>query len=164
MSDVSIPDVFDYMTYVNYRSNRDNDPSISPERWEKIYGPSVKSMEVRYQSELVGKLALINGAHFKQVSEVPTEKLDEIIAKIERIERKVVLSDDLMSVEEVAKRLGKHEVTIRSKYKSLIGYAKIKGEIYFKRSDFDAYINRHYIPSTETNNKQVAKRVARGST
>jgi hypothetical protein len=43
--------LIDYLTYCNYRFNRKRSPQISVERWEKIYGPSTKEMESRFQRE-----------------------------------------------------------------------------------------------------------------
>ncbi len=39
------------LTYSSYRYNRTLSPEISAERWEKVYGPSAKDMEVRFQKE-----------------------------------------------------------------------------------------------------------------
>ena len=39
------------LTYVNYAANRDRAPEITPERWERIYGPTTPAMEARYQRE-----------------------------------------------------------------------------------------------------------------
>jgi len=44
-------EVVDILTYANYKHNRQLDPSISAERWEKVYGPSVYAMEKKLQEE-----------------------------------------------------------------------------------------------------------------
>lgn len=41
----------DRLTYVSYTTNRDAAPDITPERWKKVYGPEVDSMEATYQAE-----------------------------------------------------------------------------------------------------------------
>ena len=44
-------ELVDILTYANYKHNRQLDPSISAERWEKVYGPSVYAMEKKFQEE-----------------------------------------------------------------------------------------------------------------
>lgn len=44
-------DIVSDLTYRNYAYNRDISPDITPERWEKIYGPVTQAMEKRYQKE-----------------------------------------------------------------------------------------------------------------
>jgi hypothetical protein len=44
--------IIDELTYVNYRANRGYSPEITPERWEKVYGPKVYRMEQRFQMEV----------------------------------------------------------------------------------------------------------------
>jgi hypothetical protein len=41
----------DFLTYCNYAHNRELSPGVSPEQWEKVYGPNTKEMERRYQAE-----------------------------------------------------------------------------------------------------------------
>lgn len=43
--------VLDELTYISYAHNRNLSPDVSPERWAKVYGPSARLMEVRYQAE-----------------------------------------------------------------------------------------------------------------
>jgi hypothetical protein len=43
--------LMDELTYSNYRYNRVLSPEITPERWERVYGPSAKEMEARFQKE-----------------------------------------------------------------------------------------------------------------
>jgi hypothetical protein len=40
----------DRLTYINYASNRDFAPEVSPERWGRIF-PNVPEMEAMYQAE-----------------------------------------------------------------------------------------------------------------
>lgn len=47
-----IIDLVDELTYINYRYNREISPHITPERWEKSYGPQVRQMEERFQREI----------------------------------------------------------------------------------------------------------------
>lgn len=39
------------LTYINYAYNRRRSPDVSPERWEKVYGPQTWVMEERFQRE-----------------------------------------------------------------------------------------------------------------
>ena len=48
-------ELVDILTYANYKHNRQLDPSISAERWEKVYGPSVYAMEKKFQEETNAK-------------------------------------------------------------------------------------------------------------
>ena len=41
----------DDLIYFNYRHNRTISPEVTPERWEKIYGPNTMAMEERFQAE-----------------------------------------------------------------------------------------------------------------
>lgn len=43
------------LTYINYSANRVAAPDITPQSWEKIYGPDVEWMEERFQQEKAGK-------------------------------------------------------------------------------------------------------------
>jgi hypothetical protein len=43
------------LTYMNYAHNRNISPEITPERWEKVYGPRTPEMELRYQNEKVAQ-------------------------------------------------------------------------------------------------------------
>lgn len=43
--------VVDELIFINYAANRDCSPEVTPERWKKVYGPSVDEMEARYQAE-----------------------------------------------------------------------------------------------------------------
>ena len=45
-------DIVDDLTYINYAFNRDISPTITPEQWAKLYGPSTDKMEHRYQQEI----------------------------------------------------------------------------------------------------------------
>lgn len=45
-------EVVDYLTYRNYVHNRRIAPHVTPERWEKVYGPGAREMEEQYQREL----------------------------------------------------------------------------------------------------------------
>ena len=47
----SIQDVLDHLTYTSYAHNRRLCPDTPPERWEKVYGPSVWEMEEQFQRE-----------------------------------------------------------------------------------------------------------------
>lgn len=49
-------ELVDELTYINYRHNRQISPHVSPERWAKVYGPTSKAMETRYQGEYTGTL------------------------------------------------------------------------------------------------------------
>lgn len=42
--------VVDYLTYANYRHNRNIAPHVTPERWAKIY-PGAAALEAKYQAE-----------------------------------------------------------------------------------------------------------------
>lgn len=44
-------EIVDYLTYVNYRHNRQISPAVTVEQWEKIYGPNVHKMEAKFQEE-----------------------------------------------------------------------------------------------------------------
>lgn len=44
--------IVDFLTYANYRHNRNIAPHITPAEWEKLYGPNTGVMEARYQSEI----------------------------------------------------------------------------------------------------------------
>ena len=52
---LTIGNVLDELTYINYKSNRGYKPDITPERWEKVYGPQTQEMERRYQREIERK-------------------------------------------------------------------------------------------------------------
>lgn len=45
-------DLVDELMYRNYRHNRDIS-TLSPERWETVYGPQAKEMEKRYRLERI---------------------------------------------------------------------------------------------------------------
>lgn len=45
-------ELVDQLTYLNYAHNRTISPNVTPERWEKVYGPGVWEMEEQYQREL----------------------------------------------------------------------------------------------------------------
>ena len=45
-------DLVQDLIFLNYCHNRRLSPGISPQRWEKVYGPSVWEMEEQYQGEL----------------------------------------------------------------------------------------------------------------
>ena len=47
----NIVNFVDELTYINYRHNRKISPSVSAERWERVYGPNAPAMEARYQAE-----------------------------------------------------------------------------------------------------------------
>lgn len=51
MSFPNLQPLVDELVYVNYAANRDCSPDVTPERWKKVYGPSVDEMEARYQAE-----------------------------------------------------------------------------------------------------------------
>jgi hypothetical protein len=40
----------DFLTYVNYRTNRNLSPDITPQQWTLVYGDTAE-MEARYQQE-----------------------------------------------------------------------------------------------------------------
>lgn len=42
--------IIDTLTYISYAHNRMLSPEISPERWEKVYGPTAE-MEQRFQEQ-----------------------------------------------------------------------------------------------------------------
>lgn len=44
-------EIIDRLTYISYATNRDAAPHITPNSWEKVYGPEVDSMEAQYQAE-----------------------------------------------------------------------------------------------------------------
>ena len=44
--------IVDELTYRSYAYNRERSPEVSPERWEKVFGPQAKQMEMRLQAEL----------------------------------------------------------------------------------------------------------------
>lgn len=46
----------DELTYVNYAHNRQISPSVSVERWQKVYGPNTEAMERRYSGTLISDL------------------------------------------------------------------------------------------------------------
>lgn len=46
--------IIDEVLYSSYVQNRKSDPTISPERWGKIYA-NAKAMEKRYQAEIIAK-------------------------------------------------------------------------------------------------------------
>ena len=48
---MKISELFDELTYRSYRHQREISPKTSPERWAKIFGPSVTAMEERYWKE-----------------------------------------------------------------------------------------------------------------
>lgn len=41
----------DELTYASYVSNRKYSPSVTPERWERLFGSTVPAMEERFQRE-----------------------------------------------------------------------------------------------------------------
>jgi hypothetical protein len=43
--------IVNYLTYCNYRHNRTISPHVTPEQWEKVYGPNTPTMERCYQEE-----------------------------------------------------------------------------------------------------------------
>jgi len=45
-------DLVTELTYRHYVANRGYAPHITPERWQRIYGPAVWSMEARYAAEM----------------------------------------------------------------------------------------------------------------
>ena len=44
-------DIVQDLVFRNYCHNRRLSPGISPERWEKVYGPGVWDMEKQFQAE-----------------------------------------------------------------------------------------------------------------
>ena len=42
----------DRLNYASYAHNRRVFPNVSPERWEKVFGPQVKEMEKKFQAQL----------------------------------------------------------------------------------------------------------------
>ena len=54
MKDKEIQDVIDHLTQASYDTQRKLSPSISPERWGKIYGErTAKILENNYQKKLL---------------------------------------------------------------------------------------------------------------
>lgn len=45
------------LTYSCYAFNRRNSPSITPERWARIFGPNAAALEARFQKELAAQEA-----------------------------------------------------------------------------------------------------------
>lgn len=82
-------------------------------------------------------------ATIKQVSETPKEFMDEMMAKIESLANKVSRSDEWLSIEEAASYIKKSTYTM-IRLKKQIGYSKPERDLLFKKSDLDAYLNRHY--------------------
>lgn len=68
------------LTYINYRHNRQISPHVTPERWEKVYGPSTKMMEFQYQRELANK-GLKEGIFDTHTTHGEDENLDPHAAK-----------------------------------------------------------------------------------
>ena len=44
-------EIVDELTYRSYAFNRQRSPEITPERWEKVFGPSAARMEEKFQNE-----------------------------------------------------------------------------------------------------------------
>ena len=43
----------DFLTQANYNRNREANPSVAPERWEKVYGERIaKLLEINFQNRL----------------------------------------------------------------------------------------------------------------
>ncbi len=51
LSRQSTQDILDELTYIDYAHNRRVAPDVPPDRWQRIYGPTVKHMEARFQAE-----------------------------------------------------------------------------------------------------------------
>ena len=49
---MSAESIVDYLTYSNYRHNRNLSPHITPEQWAKCGYPNVTAMEAKYQTEI----------------------------------------------------------------------------------------------------------------
>lgn len=43
--------IVDYLTYSNYRHNRNIAPHVTVTEWKKLYGPTTDAMEARYQAD-----------------------------------------------------------------------------------------------------------------
>lgn len=43
--------LMDEMTFISYRTNRNNSPSTTPEQWAEVYGKHAILLEARYQAE-----------------------------------------------------------------------------------------------------------------
>ena len=62
------------LTFSSYSHNRGLDPSITPERWEKIYGPDTMEMERLYQAKQKDWKAFGDTKMFS----IPTQEEEEI--------------------------------------------------------------------------------------
>ena len=51
LSDEDMAELIDSLTYSSYRHNREISPEVTPERWQKVFGPSTDAMEQKYQGE-----------------------------------------------------------------------------------------------------------------
>jgi len=48
-----IQDAIDFLSQANYNRNREANPSVAPERWEKVYGERIaKLLEINFQNRL----------------------------------------------------------------------------------------------------------------
>lgn len=56
---MTIDQLVDHLTYVNYACNRDRSPEITAEQWAGIFS-NAAAMEVRYQAEKAINKARIN--------------------------------------------------------------------------------------------------------
>lgn len=52
----------DRLTFASYAHNRRVFPQVSPERWEKVFGPQVKEMEIQFQAELGCFATVVRGS------------------------------------------------------------------------------------------------------
>jgi hypothetical protein len=59
---MNFSDLIADLTYTNYALNRAAAPNIIPERWRKVYGPELDSLEAQYQAELLAKQAIRKAA------------------------------------------------------------------------------------------------------
>lgn len=102
----------------------------------------------------------MSASTIKQITEMPTEDIQDLIRKVDILYKKVSVDDEWLTVEETALMIKRSAGTVR-KIKKLIGYSKEGNEIFLLKSDVQKYMMRNYTPSVENINQTGLRSVAR---
>lgn len=102
----------------------------------------------------------MSASTIKQITEMPTEDLQDLIRKVDMIYHKMSDDDERLTVEEAALMLKRSVHTVR-RVKALIGFKKEGNDIFFFKSDVKAYMMRDYTPPVENLNQTGLRGVAR---
>jgi len=79
------------------------------------------------------------------------DKINEIEKKLSKIDNTIQPQETLLDVKETSRFLKISTRTLQSlRNNKLLAFSQINGKIYFKTSDIEAYLNRHYIKATDS--------------